>query len=85
MYSRKLRVDWLDIINKSMVISMKKVIRINKLADQDELRRDDLAKMTPNQRVDALLEMQYNYLNWANNPKIVRVVRLKRLGFKDVT
>lgn len=63
---------------------MIKTVRIGKLCDQDEFRRNDAAKMTPAERVHAVIEMQYNYLRWDLNPRIERVGKLKRLNFQDV-
>ena len=64
---------------------MEKVIKIGKLSDQDQFRRDGYLKMTPSQRVSAVIEMQANYLRWDLNPKIERTGKLKRVNFKDVT
>lgn len=64
---------------------MKKIVRIGKIEDQDNLRRADCAKMSPNERVDAVLQMQHDFLKWDLNPRIKRVGKLKRLDFKDVT
>lgn len=64
---------------------MDKVIKIGSLSDQDRFRREGYAKMTPNERVSALIEMQANYLRWDLNPKIECVGKLKRYNFEDVT
>jgi len=37
---------------------MKRVVRIGPVAGQDRIRREDLARMTPAERVDALLAMR---------------------------
>ncbi len=36
---------------------MKKIVRIGKIENQDNLRRDDIRKMSPNNRVDMMLKM----------------------------
>lgn len=64
---------------------MKKVVRIGHISQQDDFRRADTAKMTPDERVNAVLEMQANYLRWDLNPRIERIGKLKRIGFKDVS
>lgn len=38
-------------------MSLEKIVRINKLSSQDEVRRQDVLKMSPVQRVEALLKM----------------------------
>ncbi len=64
---------------------MKKIVRIGKIEDQDKLRREDCAKMSPEERVDAVLQMQRNFLRWDLNPRIERVGKIKRLDYRDVT
>jgi hypothetical protein len=64
---------------------MKKVIKIGSISDQDQFRRDGYLKMTPNQRVSAVLEMQANYLRWDLNPRIEFIGKLKMVNFQDVT
>ena len=61
---------------------MEKIIQIGSIDQQDEFRRSSCRRMTPNERVNALLELQSNYLRWDLNPKIERVGRLKQLDFK---
>jgi len=61
---------------------MKKIIRIGKLEDQDDFRRDDIRKMSPNSRVNMVLEMQSQFFNWNLNPKIERIVTIKRMDDK---
>ena len=64
---------------------MEKVVQIGNISDQDEFRRASTRAMTPSERVDALFEMQYNYLRWDLNPRIERVGKLKRINFQDVS
>jgi len=64
---------------------MEKIVRIGKISDQDNFRRADISRITKDERVMALLEMQANYLRWDLNPRIERVGKLKRIGFKDVS
>ena len=64
---------------------MEKVVRIGKLADQDNHRRDDIRELSPNERVQMILEMQSRYFRWDINPRMERSVKLKRLNFRDVS
>jgi len=57
---------------------MKKVVRIGKIADQDKFRREDIKNMTPDERVKMLLNMQYHFFKWDQNPKIQRIATVKR-------
>lgn len=41
---------------------MKKIVRIGKVEDQDKFRREDMRRMTPNERLAMLLDMQCAYL-----------------------
>ena len=63
---------------------MERIIRINNIEDQDDIRRAGTAKLTPNERLAAVLELQANTLRWDLNPGIVRTLRLRRLNFKNV-
>ena len=58
---------------------MKKIVRIGKIEDQDEFRRDDIRKMSPNARVSMLIEMQRKFFNWAANSNIQRTAKIKRM------
>ena len=58
---------------------MKKIVRIGKLEDQDDFRRDDIRKMSPDKRVDMVLKMQSKYCQWDENTKIERVVSIKKI------
>ena len=64
---------------------MEKIVHIGKIEEQDEFRRASTRAMSPTERVNALLEMQYKYLRWDLNPKTERVGKLKRINFKDAT
>ena len=64
---------------------MVRTVRIGKLNDQDDFRRDDIRKMSPADRVHSVVELQYNYLRWDLNPSIERVGKLKKVNFCDVT
>jgi hypothetical protein len=61
-----------------------KIVRIGKIEDQDEFRREDIRKMSPDQRVQMLLDMQAGFLNWTSNPRIERTARLKRINFRNL-
>jgi hypothetical protein len=37
---------------------MEKIVRITKVEEQDETRRDDMQKMSPSDRMEALLKMR---------------------------
>ncbi len=58
---------------------MKKIVRIGKIENQDEFRRDDIRKMSPNNRVDMMLKMQYQFFKWNLNPKIERIATVRRM------
>ncbi len=60
---------------------MEKVVRIyNSCKEQENARIEDMQKMTPNQRVQMLLQMQYQYFNWSKDTKIERVFKIRKLG-----
>jgi len=40
---------------------MKHVVRIGRLEDQDRMRRDDCLRLTPDQRVEALLRFRSQF------------------------
>ncbi len=58
---------------------MKKIVRIGKIENQDEFRRDDIRKMSPNNRVDMMLKMQHQFFKWNLNPKIEIIVTVRRM------
>lgn len=64
---------------------MEKVVRIGSVNDQDEFRREDCRKMTHDERVNAVLTMQSQFLRWDLNPKMKRVGKLVRKGHQDVS
>jgi len=66
------RITGIDVI-------MEKIVRIGKLEEQDEFRREDVRKMSPNKRVDMVLKMQRKYCQWDVNTKIERVVSIKKI------
>ena len=59
---------------------MKKVVRIGKVADQDDFRRDDIRNMSPNDRVNMVIKMQREFFNWETNSKIKRVAKVRKLN-----
>jgi len=61
---------------------MEKIVRIGKVTDQDAIRRDDIGKMSPDERVSLVLQMQRKYLQWDKNPLIKRVAFIKRMKLK---
>ena len=66
------------------MVKMVKIVRIGKLEDQDAIRRADVAALSPDRRVQIMLEQQARYLRWDLNPKIQRTAKLTRLNFKNV-
>ncbi len=63
---------------------MQRIIQVNSVCEQDAIRRASTKLMTREERVEALLEMQNRFLRWDSFPSIERVVKIKRLNFKDV-
>lgn len=61
---------------------MKKIIRIGKMEDQDEFRREDIRKMSPSVRVDMVLKMQSQFFKWNLNPKIERTATVRKIDNK---
>ncbi len=59
---------------------MEKLIRIGKIEDQDDLRRDDIRKMSSIGRVNMMLKMQYEFFKWNMNPKIERIITIKKIN-----
>jgi len=59
---------------------MEKLIRIGKIEDQDDLRRDDIRKMSSISRVNMMLKMQYEFFKWNMNPKIERIITIKKIN-----
>ena len=58
---------------------MQKVVRIASVEDHDRHRREDVRRMTPNQRVALLLAMQRRqWPGWGD--QIAPVVAIRRLG-----
>jgi len=66
--------------DNKVVVIMEKIVRIGKMENQDDLRRDDIRKMSPNRRVDMMLKMQHQFFNWAMNPKIERIATIKKMN-----
>ena len=58
---------------------MEHKVRTGKVSDQDEFRRDDIRRMSPEERVNMLLEMQYLHYNWHENPRIERTASFRHL------
>jgi len=60
---------------------MKKLVRIGSLADQDHFRRQDYQRMSPNRRVEILLNMQSRFLAW-NTVPMPRIATIRRIAGK---
>ena len=58
---------------------MKKVVRIGRVEDQDSWRREDISKMTPNQRVEHLMDMREMFIP-EEKQRLERVASIQRLG-----
>ncbi len=61
---------------------MEKIVRIGKISQQDEFRRDDIRKMSPDARVLMLLSMQSASMGWDKNPKFLRMATIKRTAIQ---
>ncbi|MDD5598417.1 MAG: hypothetical protein PHV82_10765 [Victivallaceae bacterium] len=61
---------------------MEKTVRIGKVEDQDNFRRDDIRNMSPDARVNMMLEMQSRFCRWDLNPEIKRIVKVKKVHYK---
>ncbi len=55
---------------------MKKIVRITKLEEQDETRREDTRDMTPTARMEALLKMRDRLYPYAPLERVVTVRNL---------
>jgi hypothetical protein len=62
---------------------MKKTDRIGKVENQDEFRREDIRKMSPDSWVDMVLKMQHQFFNWNLNPKIERIATIRKINHKS--
>ena len=67
---------------KPEIFVMEKIVRIGKVTDQDAVRRSDIQKLSPDERVSMVLQMQRKYLNWDENPSIKRVAVIKKMKLK---
>jgi len=56
---------------------IKKTVRIGSVQQQDEFRRQDVMRMSPSERVEALIELRNRA--FAYEP-LKRVVHIRRLG-----
>ncbi len=56
---------------------IKTLVRIGKIEDQDRWRREDMQKLTPDERVDMLLQLQENYFA-GQDRTMVRIAHIKR-------
>ena len=63
---------------------MQRTLRINTLSEQDNIRRADTKNMTPDERVQATIELQARFLRWDLHPKIERTAKLRTFNFKNV-
>jgi len=61
---------------------MEKIVRIGKIENQDDLRRDDIRKMSSSSRVNMILKMQSQFFNWNENPRIERIASIKRTNYR---
>lgn len=61
---------------------MKISVRIGKVENQDEFRREDIRKMSPDSRVYMVLKMQRQFFNWNLNPKIERIATVREIDHK---
>lgn len=59
---------------------MEKVVRIGKIENQDDFRRDDVRKISPVDRVNMVLKMQHDFLKWDMNPKIERILTIRKIN-----
>ena len=57
---------------------MKTLVRIGRIEDQDRWRREDMQKLTPDERVDILLRLQENYFA-GKDRTMVRVAKVRQL------
>lgn len=55
---------------------IEKTVRVGKPEDQDRWRREDMLRMTPNERVRLLVEMQHAYFPELRKP-LRRVARMQ--------
>lgn len=60
-------------------MTMKPTVRIGTINEQDQWRRDDCRALSPNQRVDMLLQMQDQYFDKAPR-HIKHVVQVRSNG-----
>jgi len=60
---------------------MEKIVRISTVAQHEEARREDVMKMTPNERVAMLMRLRDDYCGEACCP-IAKVATIRRLGGK---
>ena len=58
---------------------MQRIARIGNVEDQDQLRRADCLRMTPQQRVEALLAFRDRFFGDAPHP-LVRSAKIVRRG-----
>lgn len=57
---------------------MEKRVRIGKIEDQDRFRREDMLRMTPNERLQMLVDMQVAYFPEMKQ-KLKRVAQMRQL------
>ena len=58
---------------------MKKIVRMSSVEEHDAHRREDVARMSPSERVLMALEMQSRACGWDKNPTIKRVAKIRRM------
>ena len=58
---------------------MKRIVRVTRVEDQDGTRREDCLRLTPSERVEALLEWRSRYFGERMQP-LVRTARVVRMG-----
>jgi len=57
---------------------MKTLVRIGKIEDQDRWRRDDMRKLSPDERVDILLQLQENFFA-GQDRTLKRIATIRRI------
>ena len=58
---------------------MKKIVRISSVEEHDAHRREDVARMSPDERVLMALEMQSRACGWDQTPTIERMAKIRRM------
>jgi hypothetical protein len=56
---------------------MKKIVRITRVEEQDETRREDMRRMTPSDRMEALLKMRDRLYPYAPLERVATIRTLR--------